>query len=126
MSSKVVQEKQGVSGADKAKFVIAGVLVAAGVFVFYWFQNELNGWLRTAAVIAGLLLGAGVFMMSSKGPVLREFFAETRFELRKVVWPTRQETMQMTWIVMVSVVVISLLLGGFDFVISKLLALLWR
>lgn len=126
MNSKVVHDKNGASGADIAKFVVAGLLVVAGIFVFYWFSGQWSAWLRGGAVVLGLLLGAGVFMTSSKGPVLREFFAETRFELRKVVWPTRQETMRTTWIVMVVVVVISLLLGGFDLLISQFTKLLWR
>lgn len=126
MNTKVVQDKNGASAADIAKFVIAGLLVAAGVFAYYWFQDSWNGWLRVGAVVLGLIAGAGVFMSSSLGPKLREFFYETRFELRKVVWPTRQETMRTTWVVMVVVVVISLLLGGFDLLISQLTKLLWR
>ena len=108
------------------KFAIAGLLLAAGVVAFYWFQGQWATWMRVAAVIAGLVAGAVVFMTSSRGPQLREFFAETRFELRKVVWPTRQETMRTTWVVMAVVVVVSLLLGGFDLVISSLTKLLWR
>ena len=126
MNSRTVPAKRTASGADIAKFVIAGLLVAAGVFAFYWFQGEWATWMRVAAVIGGLVLGAVAFMTSSKGPQLREFFSETRFELRKVVWPTRQETMPTTWIVMLVVVIISLLLGGFDLVISSLTKLLWR
>ena len=126
MNSKVVHDKHGASGADIAKFVIAGLLVAAGVFAFYWFQASWPTWQRTGAVFAGLILGAVVFMTSSKGPQLREFVKETRFELRKVVWPTRQETMRTTWIVMIVVVIVSLLLGGFDLLISQFTKLLWR
>ena len=126
MNSKVVHDKNGASGADIAKFVIAGLLVAAGVFAFYWFQGQWQTWMRVGAVVIGLIAGAVVFMSSSRGPQLREFFAETRFELRKVVWPTRQETMRTTWIVMIVVVVISLLLGGFDLLISQFTKLLWR
>ena len=93
---------------------------------FYWFQGEWATWMRVAAVLAGLVLGAIVFMTSTRGLELREFFSETRFELRKVVWPTREETMRTTWVVMVVVVLASLLLGGVDLVISSLTKLLWR
>ncbi|MGY0506055.1 preprotein translocase subunit SecE [Luteimonas sp. e5] len=126
MNSKVVSGKpQPHSSADIAKFVVAGLLVAAGVFVFYWFSGQWQTWMRVAAVVAGLVLGFLVFMSSSRGPWLREFVSETRFELRKVVWPTRQETMRTTWIVMLVVVIISLLLGGFDLLISQFTKLLW-
>jgi protein translocase subunit secE/sec61 gamma len=113
--------KRGASGADIVKFVIAGLLLVAGVFAFYWYQGEWATWMRVAAVIAGLVLGAVAFMTSSKGPELREFFSETRFELRKVVWPTRQETMRTTWVVMAVVVVVSLILGAFDLVIQQVM-----
>ena len=113
--------KRGASGADIVKFVIAGLLAVAGVFAFYWYQGEWATWMRVAAVIAGLVLGAVAFMTSSKGPELREFFSETRFELRKVVWPTRQETMRTTWVVMAVVVVVSLILGAFDLVIQQVM-----
>ncbi len=121
MNSKTVPARQAASSADIAKFVVAGALVVAGVFAFYWFQGEWANWMRVAAVLGGLVLGAVVFMTSTKGPQLREFFSETRFELRKVVWPTRQETMRTTWVVMVVVVVVSLILGGFDLVIQQIM-----
>ena len=126
MNSKTVPAKRAASGADVAKFAIAGLLLAAGVVAFYWFQGEWATWMRVAAVLAGLVLGAIVFMTSTRGPELREFFSETRFELRKVVWPTREETMRTTWIVMIVVILASLLLGGFDLVIAQLTKLLWR
>lgn len=57
--------------------------------------------------------------MTGKGRDTREFLSESRFELRKVVWPTRQEAIRMTWVVIVVVIILSLLLGGFDFLIQK-------
>ncbi|MBA8634294.1 preprotein translocase subunit SecE [Staphylococcus aureus] len=59
-------------------------------------------------------------MLTGKGRDTREFLSESRFELRKVVWPTRQEAIRMTWVVIVVVLILSLLLGGFDFLIQKL------
>ncbi|MBE2212044.1 MAG: preprotein translocase subunit SecE [Xanthomonadaceae bacterium] len=126
MNSKTAHAKHHASAGDIVKYVIAGLLVAAGVVAFYWYQGEWATWMRVSAVIAGLVLGGVVFMTSSKGPELREFFKETRFELRKVVWPTRQETLRTTWVVMAVVVVVSLLLGGFDLVIQWFTKWLWR
>ena len=126
MNSKTAHAKHTASAGDIVKYVIAGLLVAAGVVAFYWYQGEWATWMRVSAVIAGLVLGGVVFMTSSKGPELREFFKETRFELRKVVWPTRQETLRTTWVVMAVVVVVSLLLGGFDLVIQWFTKWLWR
>ena len=60
------------------------------------------------------------FRQSALGRSAREFLSESRFELRKVVWPTRQEAIRMTWVVVIVVIILSLLLGGFDYIIQKL------
>ena len=126
MNSKTAHANHTASAGDIVKYVIAVLLVVAGVVAFYWYQGQWATWMRVAAVIAGLVAGAAVFMTSSKGPELREFFKETRFELRKVVWPTRQEALRTTWVVMAVVVVVSLILGGFDLVIQWFTKWLWR
>ncbi len=48
------------------------------------------------------------------------FLGEARQELRKVTWPTKQQTMQSTWIVLVGTTLLALVLGGFDWIISNL------
>ncbi len=108
------------------KYALAALLVLGGLFVWFWFGDaaraaRLGQWagqLRALAVIAGLVAGTFVFMLSAKGRSMREFLAESRFELRKVVWPTRQEATRMTWVVVAVVVVLSLILAGFDFFVK--------
>ncbi len=116
MNSKVEQSKPASAG-DLAKYALALLLVGAGVFGYYWFAQWAIG-LRALLVVAGLVLGAGVFLLTARGRQTREFLAEVRFELRKVVWPTRQEALRTTWVVVVMVVVLSLILAGFDLVIQ--------
>ena len=103
-----------------ARYALALLLAGAGVFAFYWFENQWPGVARAAAVVVGVVAGVAVFMTSAKGHQTREFLVESRFELRKVVWPTRQEAMRMTWVVILVVVIIALLLAGFDQVIQWL------
>jgi preprotein translocase subunit SecE len=117
MNSKVEQPGSSASGGDIVKYVLAMALVAAGVFAFYWFSD----WavvLRGLIVAGGLVAGALVFLTTAKGAQTREFLSESRFELRKVVWPTRQEALRTTWVVMIAVVILSLILAGFDVVIQ--------
>ena len=116
MNSKVEQPGTGSAG-DIVKYALALLLVAAGVAAYIFFDTWA-GPLRAAAVVAGLLAGAGVFLTSFKGLQTREFLSESRFELRKVVWPTRQEAMRTTWVVMIAVAVLSLILAGFDWMIQ--------
>jgi preprotein translocase subunit SecE len=59
-----------------------------------------------------------LFMTTAKGAETREFLGESRFELRKVVWPTRQETTRTTWVVIVVVIIMSLILALFDWLIQ--------
>jgi len=117
MNSKVEQPGSSASGGDIVKYVLALALVAAGVFAFYWFSDWATV-LRGLVVAAGLIAGAVVFLTTTKGAQTREFLSESRFELRKVVWPTRQEALRTTWVVMIAVLILSLILAGFDVVIQ--------
>ena len=116
MNSKVEQPGSASAG-DIVKYALALVLVAAGVGGFYWFADWAVG-LRGLLVIGGLVAGTLVFLSSFKGVQTREFLAESRFELRKVVWPTRQEASRATMMIIIAVIVISLILAGFDLVIQ--------
>ncbi len=116
MNSKVEQPGSASSG-DIVKYALAVLLVAGGVAAYIYFDKWAGG-LRALAVVAGLVLGAVVFLTTAKGLQTREFLSESRFELRKVVWPTRQEAMRTTWVVMIAVAVLSLILAGFDLVIQ--------
>jgi len=116
MNSKVEQPRAANAG-DFVKYALAVLLVAAGVFAYIWFE-QWPGALRALAVVSGLVAGVAVFLSSFKGGQVVEFLSESRFELRKVVWPTRQEATRTTWVVIIAVVILSLLLAGFDVVIQ--------
>jgi preprotein translocase subunit SecE len=118
LNSRVEQPKAGGSAGDIVKYALALLLVAAGVFAFYWFNGQWPTVARVMSVIGGLVAGGLLFMTTVKGAQTREFLGESRFELRKVVWPTRQETTRTTWVVIAVVILMSLLLAGFDVVIQ--------
>ena len=122
MNSKVEQPGSGSAG-DIVKYALAVLLVAAGVAVYIYF-DQWAGPLRALAVAAGLVLATVVFLTSGKGLQTREFLSESRFELRKVVWPTRQEAMRTTWVVIIAVAVLSLVLAAFDLGIQFLVKLI--
>ena len=124
MNSKVEHSKGASPPAgDVVKYVVAIALVIAGLVAWWYFAGQWATPLRALAVVAGLVLGSVVFLTTAKGRDTREFLVESRFEMRKVVWPTRQEAMRMTWVVAIVVVILSLLLGGFDWIIQGLLKL---
>ena len=87
------------------------------------FDGQWPTGVRVLAVVAGLVAGAVVFMATAKGAETREFLSEARFELRKVVWPTREEATRTTWVVVIVVIILSLILAAFDFGIQKAIEL---
>lgn len=124
MNSRVEQSRsKSVSAREAALYVVAVLLVGAGVFAYTWFDQWASP-LRVAVVVGGLLAGLAVFMMSGKGRDTVSFLSESRFELRKVVWPTRQEAMRLTWVVIVVVIIMSLILAAFDAIIQWAIRLL--
>jgi preprotein translocase subunit SecE len=111
MNAKV--EQPGGGAADTAKLALAILVLAAGVVAYYWF-NDLQTWQRLLILIGGLVLGGAIGFFTRAGHALRDFLVESNFELRKVVWPTRQETLQTTLVIIVVVIILSLLLGLID------------
>ncbi len=116
MNSKVEQSRSTNAG-DIVKYALAVLLIVAGVFAYTWFE-QWPGALRALVVVGGLVAATAVFLTSHKGAQTLGFLSEARFELRKVVWPTRQEAMRTTGVVILAVIIIALLLAGFDVVIQ--------
>ena len=123
MNTKVEQAEQAVTAADVAKYVLAAALVAGGIVAFYWF-SQWPGPVRGLIAAAGVVAAGAVMALTAKGRQAREFASESLFELRKVVWPTTQETRKITGVILIVVVIVSLILSAFDFVISWLIRLL--
>ena len=95
---------QDAGTTDKVKLAIAIVIVIAGVAGYYVLANQA-AWLRWLSVIASLVLAGVVVAFSRYGSEFRRFVELARIELRKVVWPTRQETLQTTLVVFGFVIV---------------------
>jgi preprotein translocase subunit SecE len=108
---------QDAGTSDWVKLGIAIVLVLAGVAAFYTLSNQA-AWLRWLAVVAGIVLGAVVIGFSRYGNALRQFVADSRIELRKIVWPNRQETGMTTLVVFVFLFIAGLFFWGLDLVLA--------
>lgn len=97
------------TGTDKAKLAGVAVLVVGAVVAFYALgQKDL--WLRVLALLALLAAAVVVFFTSEPGKQLIAYGRDSVKEVRKVVWPSRQEAMQMTGYVFAFVVVMALFL----------------
>lgn len=100
--------------ADKIKFVLALLLIVAGVAGFY-LLGDVALVLRVLSVVAGVAAGAAVGWTTEPGKRFASFAGDSWVEARKVVWPTRKETLQTTGAVFAFVVVMAIVL----FVIDK-------
>jgi preprotein translocase subunit SecE len=97
------------TGADKAKLAVAAVLVVAAVVVFYVLAKQ-DLWVRVAALIVLLAAAVGTFFTSEQGKELIAYGRDSIREVKKVVWPTRKEALQMTGYVFAFVFVMALFL----------------
>jgi preprotein translocase subunit SecE len=109
---------------DKIKIALAALLVIAGLAGFYYF-GESAAIVRLASVLAGLAAAAFVFWTTAPGKQFYVYAQESVVETRKVVWPTRKETIQTTAIVFAFVVIMALFLWAVDasllWVVKKLM-----
>jgi len=97
------------TGADKAKLAVAGVLVVAAVVVFYLLAKQ-DLWMRVAALIVLMAAAVATFFTSEPGKQLVAYGRDSIKEVKKVVWPTRKEALQMTGYVFAFVFVMALFL----------------
>ena len=97
------------TAADKAKLAVAALLVVSAVVVFYMLAKQ-DLWLRVIALIALMAAAVATFFTSEMGKELIAYGRDSAREVRKVVWPTRQEALQMTFYVFAFVFVMALFL----------------
>jgi len=108
------------TAADKAKLALAAALVVGAVVAFYMLgQKDL--WLRVVALMALLIVAAVTFFTSEPGKQLIAYGKDSVREVKKVVWPTRKEALQMTGYVFAFVVVMALFLWLTDKTLEWLL-----
>ncbi len=108
----------GPSAFDKLLLVVAIAMIIGGIVAFYSFP-ELPSVVRALVVIVATIAGLTTAMMTTPGKELWHFIVGSRIEVRKMVWPNRQETMQTT----MAVIVFVLVMGVFFWVLDMFL--LW-
>ncbi len=106
-------ENQATGSLDTPKWVLVFLILAGIVFGNYYF-GEVSVLIRAIAAVAGVVIAGLIAMQTEKGRNAVLFSKEARTEVRKVVWPTRQEAIQTTGIVLVATLFMSLLLWIID------------
>lgn len=110
--------EQPSSGLDTIKLVVSIILIIASIGVFYYFatwQGEpVSVFFRVLALLVIAGAGIALALTTANGKHLLGFLKDSRLEVRKMVWPTRAETMQTTMMVMIIVLILSIFLWLVD------------
>jgi preprotein translocase subunit SecE len=114
------QAEPATSVADIVKQVFSVVFVVAGVAAFYYFSTdhsyfkEVRLLYRVLGLVVIVLMALGMMLTTDLGRSVWSFVLESKQEVRKVVWPTREETMRTTLLVFAMVSIVSLILWLLD------------
>ncbi|MCZ6644356.1 MAG: preprotein translocase subunit SecE [Gammaproteobacteria bacterium] len=117
-------ETTGQSAIDWLKWIVVFALVGTGIFGNWYYQDQVVLY-RVLGVLTLGILALLVVVQTQKGRAAWDLMKDARSEIRRVVWPTRQETLQTTMIVLVLVLVFSLILwlldSGLSWVVSSVI-----
>ena len=119
MSSKTeLMDERG--SFDLIKWIVATALVVCGIWANWYYSDEINVLIRALVLVSVAVFAGFIALQTEKGKRLWETAREARSEIRRVVWPTRQETIQTTAIVILLMILFALILWGLDSFLSWL------
>ena len=104
---------------DVVKLLIAAAAIIGGLYSYYFYELQLALPLRVLMVLGGAGAGIAIAMTSTQGKRLWHFIQGSRVEIRKVIWPTKQETTQTA----IAVFVFTLIMAVFFWLLDS--GLLW-
>jgi preprotein translocase subunit SecE len=114
MNDNVGQQQS--SFLDKVKLLGSVLVLLAGI-VSYYYLIQVSILFRVLIVLASVVVSLVFFFQTEKGQVLWEFFQGSRIEIKKVVWPTKQETFQTTLTVFIFVLIMGIFFWLLDFLL---------
>ena len=108
---------------DTFKLMLAIAVLILGIVGFYYYEAESQLY-RVLGVVFAAIVAIAISSTTRLGQALIGFGRESRMEVRKVVWPTRQETVQTTFMVIVAVSIIGIFLWLIDMLLAEAIQLL--
>lgn len=121
MKSKSTTER---SPFDTVKLVLSVLVLFGAIGLFYYYDGEVPQLYRVLGLLGAVAVAVLIAATTATGRGIWAFARESRTELRKVVWPTRQETVQTTLIVMVMVLIVGIFLWLLDMALFEIFDLL--
>jgi len=119
----VSAEPQSNTFLDIVKMLLSLAILVAGIAGFYYFEDQ-SAPLRALGVLVAVVVAVFVVVQSTPGRNVWAYVASSRTEVRKMVWPTRAETLQTTLIIFVVVLLLSIFLWLFDMLLVEAVQLL--
>ncbi|MDU8923428.1 preprotein translocase subunit SecE [Pasteurellaceae bacterium LIM206] len=117
----LVEEEHKSKGLNTVLWVLVALLVAAAALGNIYLADRFATPVRVVAIVVLLAIALGLAAITTQGKKALSFFSEARTEIRRVVWPTRPEAMQTTFIVIGVTVFTSLILWGLDSIIVSII-----
>ncbi|WP_423821657.1 preprotein translocase subunit SecE [Salinisphaera sp. SPP-AMP-43] len=117
------QEQRTASALDTALLWLAIVVLVLSIAGYYWFTAYADV-VRVLGMLAGVVVAALIAFQSSLGKTAWSYVQGSRTELRRMVWPTRRETMQTTLLVVVFVLILAAFIWALDVVLGYAVTLL--
>lgn len=108
-------------GLQALKWLVVAVLLIVAI-VGNFLYRDVSLPLRAMAVVLIIAIAGAVVLLTTQGKATVAFAREARTEMRKVIWPTRQETLHTTLIVAAVTAVMSLILWGLDGILVRLVS----
>ena len=108
---------------DSFKLLLAISVLIAGIVGFYYYEAESQLY-RVLGVVLATAVAIAISSTTTLGQNLIGFARESRMEVRKVVWPTRQETVQTTFMVILAVIIIGIFLWLIDMLLAQAIQML--
>lgn len=106
---------------DTVKLGAALSILLGSIVAFYYF-GDVSKLARVVSLVAAVGIAAAIALQTERGRTLADFVKEAQTETRKVVWPTRQETVQTTLVVMVVVVIVAIFLWLLDMALGGIVS----
>ncbi|GEK08585.1 protein translocase subunit SecE [Pseudoalteromonas peptidolytica] len=106
------------SSMDTVKW-LAAIALLTGAVVGNYLYADLSVLVRAVGVVAAIAVALGILVTTEKGRTFIAFAKESRIEVRKVIWPTRQEATHTTFIVIIATVIMALILWGLDGILFR-------
>ena len=101
---------------DTLKLMASVSILLASIVSFYYF-SEVSVLIRALVIIFSLVMSLFIFFRTQRGLIFWEFLQGSRVEMRKVVWPTKQETIQTTLTVFIFVLILGIFFWLLDFIL---------